>query len=175
MGRAGPVTHMPVPKRHWRTHGNNYQLPTDAEALNGRSAARAHPAPTHQRPVNLVTVVIWGGRLLGAAGMMALLFLWAAGWLPLQASAPEAKGGRARGAGDRPSADLADTDRRRPSMTSQTAASSPANADNPTEPAPAAKSAIVTTQRNVIDILRQSRSTDASLGNAVQATAAQLG
>ena len=77
--------------------------------------------------------------------MMALLFLWAAGWLPLQASAPEAEGGRARGAGDRHSADLADTDRRRPSMTSQTAAPSPANAGNPTEPAPAAKSAIVTT------------------------------
>lgn len=63
--------------------------------------------------------------------MMALLFFWAAGWLPLQASAPEAEGGRARGAGDRHSADLA--------------APSPANAGNPTEPAPAAKSAIVTT------------------------------
>jgi hypothetical protein len=72
--------------------------------------------------------------------MMALLFLWAAGWLPLQASAPVAEGGRARGAGD-----LADTDRRRLSMTSPTAASSPANARNPTEPVPAAKSAIVTT------------------------------
>jgi hypothetical protein len=28
-----------------------------------------------------VTVVIWGARLLGAAVMMALLFLWTAGWL----------------------------------------------------------------------------------------------
>jgi hypothetical protein len=102
-------------------------------------------ATAHQRSVNVVTVVIWGAQLLGAAAMMALLFLWAAGWLPLQASAPEADGGRARGAGDRHSADLADTDRRRPSLTSQAAAPSPANAGNPTKPAPAAKSAIVTT------------------------------
>jgi hypothetical protein len=28
-----------------------------------------------------VTVVICGARLLGAAVMMALLFLWTAGWL----------------------------------------------------------------------------------------------
>ena len=96
-------------------------------------------ATTHQRSVHVITVAIWGGQVLSAAVMMALLFLWAAGWLPLHASAPEAEGGRARGAGDRHSADLADTDTRRPSMTSQTAAPSPANAGNPTEPAPAAK------------------------------------
>ena len=102
-------------------------------------------ATAHQRSVNVVTVVIWGAQLLSAAAMMALLFLWSAGWLPLQASAPAAEGGRARGAGDRHSTDLADTDRRRPSMTSQTAAPSPANAGNPAKPAPAAKSAIVTT------------------------------
>ena len=29
----------------------------------------------------VVTVVIWGARLLSVAVMMALLFLWAAGWL----------------------------------------------------------------------------------------------
>ena len=124
-----------------------------ARVTAGRNARATVSAPgtslssatTHRRSVNVVTVVIWGGQLLGAAVMMALLFLWASGWLPLQASAPEAEGGRARGAGDRHSADLADTDRRRPSMTSQTAAPSPANAGNPTEPAPAAKSAIVTT------------------------------
>jgi hypothetical protein len=119
-----------------------------ARVTAGRNARATVSAPgtslssatTHRRPVNVVTVVIWGGQLLGAAVMMALLFLWAAGWLPLQASAPVAEGGRARGAGD-----LADTDRRRLSMTSPTAASSPANARNPTEPVPAAKSAIVTT------------------------------
>ena len=81
----------------------------------------SHAATVHQRSVNVVAVVIWGAQLLGAAAMMALLFLWAAGWLPLQASAPAAEIGRAREAGDRHSADLADTDGRRPSMTSQTA------------------------------------------------------
>ena len=67
----------------------------------------SYTASAHQRSVNVVTVVIWGAQLLGAAAMMALLFLWAAGWPLLQASAPEADGGRARGAGDRHSADLA--------------------------------------------------------------------
>jgi hypothetical protein len=123
------------------TVGRNTRATVSASGTGLSSTATAH-----QRSVNVVTVVIWGAQLLGAAAMMALLFLWAAGWLPLQASAPEADGGRARGAGDRHSADLADTDRRRPSTTSQTtAAPSPANAGNPTEPAPAAKSAIVTT------------------------------
>jgi hypothetical protein len=120
------------------TAGRNARATVSAPGTILSSATRP------RRSVNVVTVVIWGGRLLGAAAMMALLFLWASGWLPLQAS-PEAEGGRARGAGDRHSAHLADTDRRRPSMTSQTAAPSPANAGNPTEPAPAAQSAIVTT------------------------------
>ena len=39
MGRAGPVTRMPVPKHHWLTHGNNYPLPTGAEALDEPFAA----------------------------------------------------------------------------------------------------------------------------------------
>jgi hypothetical protein len=30
---------------------------------------------------DVVTVVIWAARLLGAAVMMVLLFLWTAGWL----------------------------------------------------------------------------------------------
>jgi hypothetical protein len=119
------------------------------------SASSTGLATAHQRSINVITVVIWGAQLLGAAAMMALLFLWAAGWLPLQASAPEAEGGRPRGASDRHSADLADTDRRRPSMTSQTAAPSPANAGNPTEPAPSAKSAIVTTTSRKPAKLRQ--------------------
>jgi hypothetical protein len=122
------------------TVGRNTRATVSASGTGLSSTATAH-----QRSVNVITVVIWGAQLLGAAAMMALLFLWAAGWLPLQASAPAAEGGRAREAGDRHSADLADTDRRRPSMTSQTAAPSPANAGNPTKPAPAAKSAIVTT------------------------------
>jgi len=120
------------------TVGRNTRATVSASGTGLSSTATAH-----QRSVNAVTVVIWGAQLLGAAAMMALLFLWAAGWLPLHASAPEAEGGRARG--DRHSADLADTDRRRPSMTSQTAAPSPANAVNPTKPALAEKSAIVTT------------------------------
>jgi hypothetical protein len=41
----------------------------------------SYTATTHRRSVHVVTVVIWGARLLGAAVMMALLFLWAAGWL----------------------------------------------------------------------------------------------
>ena len=125
--------------------GPRVTLGRNTRATVSASGTGLSYTPTaHQRSVNVVTVVIWGAQLLGAAAMMALLFLWAAGWLPLQASAPEADGGRARGAGDRHSADLADADRRRPSMTSQTAPS-PVNAGNPTEPAPAAKSAIVTT------------------------------
>jgi hypothetical protein len=124
------------------TVGRNTRATVSA---SGTGLSYTATATAHQRSVNVVTVVIWGAQLLGAAAMMALLFLWAAGWLPLQASAPAAEGGRAREAGDRHSADLADTDRRRPSMTSQTAAPSPANAGNPTKPAPAAKSAIVTT------------------------------
>ena len=100
------------------TVGRNTRATVSASGTGLSSTATAH-----QRSVNVVTVVIWGAQLLGAAAMMALLFLWAAGWLPLQASAPEADGGRARGAGDRHSADLADTDRRRPSMTSQTSRS----------------------------------------------------
>ncbi len=110
-----------------------------ARVTAGRNARATVSAPgtslssatTHRRSVNVVTVVIWGGRLLGAAVMMALLFLWAAGWLPLQASAPEAAGGRARGAGDRHSADLV--------------APSPANAGNPTEPAPPATKPTIAT------------------------------
>jgi len=89
-------------------------------SASGTGLSYTATAP-HQRSVNVVTVVIWGAQLLGAAVIMALLFLWAAGWLPLQASAPAAEGGRDRGAGGRHSADLADTDGRRPSMTSQTA------------------------------------------------------
>jgi hypothetical protein len=122
------------------TVGRNTRATVSASGTGLSSTATAH-----QRSVNVITVVIWGAQLLGAAAMMALLFLWAAGWLPLQSSAPAAEGGRARGAGDRHSAELADTDRRRPSMTSQTAAPSPANAGNPTKPALAAKSAVVTT------------------------------
>jgi hypothetical protein len=139
IGRQGLSTSLDGPGAHV-TVGRNTRATVSAPG-----SSLSYTATTHQRSVHVVTVVIWGGRLLGAAVMMALLFLWAAGWLPLQASAPEAEGGRARGAGDRHSADLADTDRRRPSMTSQTAAPSPANAGNPTKPAPAAKSAIVTT------------------------------
>jgi hypothetical protein len=126
------------------TVGRNTRATVSASGTGLSSTATAH-----QRSVNVVTVVIWGAQLLGAAAMLALLFLWAAGWLPLQASAPEAEGGRARGAGD-----LADN-RRRPSMTSQTAAPSPANAGNPTEPAPAAKSATVTTTSRKQAKLRQ--------------------
>ena len=129
----------------------------------------SYTATAHQRSVNVVTVVIWGAQLLGAAAMMALLFLWAAGWLPLQASAPEADGGRAHGAGDRHSADLADADRRRPSMTNQTAAPSPANAGNPTEPAPAAKSAIVTTTSRKQAKLRRAEERAAEADAAMRA------
>ena len=132
------------------TVGRNTRAAVSASGTGLSSASTAH-----QRSVNVVTVVIWGAQLLGAAAMMALLFLWAAGWLPLQASAPAAEGGRAREAGDRHSADLADTDRHRPSMTSQTAAPSPANAGNPTQPALAAKSAIVTTTSRKQAKLRQ--------------------
>ena len=131
------------------TVGRNTRATVSASGTGLSSTATAY-----QRSVNVVTVVIWGAQLLGAAAMMALLFLWAAGWLSLQASAPAAEG-RARGAGDRHSADLADTDRRRPSMTSQTAAPSPANAVNPTKPDLAAKSAIVTTTSRKQAKLRQ--------------------
>jgi Protein of unknown function (DUF4236) len=139
------------------TAGRNTRATVSVPGTSLSSATR------HRRSVNVVTVVIWGGQLLGAAAMMALLFLWASGWLPLQASAPEAEGGRARarGAGDRHSADLADTHRRRSAMTSQTAAPSPANADRPTEPAPAAKSAIVTTTSR-----KQARTGAAGVGAA---------
>jgi hypothetical protein len=37
---------------------------------------------SHRRSAHVVvTVVIWGTRLLGTAVMLAFLFLWAAGWL----------------------------------------------------------------------------------------------
>jgi hypothetical protein len=53
-----------------------------------RNARAIVSAPGRRRKLSgqrqtdeVVTVVIWGARLLGAAVMMALLFLWTAGWL----------------------------------------------------------------------------------------------
>jgi hypothetical protein len=41
----------------------------------------SYTATTHRRSASIVTVVIWGARLLVAAIVWALLFLWTAGWL----------------------------------------------------------------------------------------------
>jgi len=41
----------------------------------------SHTATTHRRSASVVTVVLWGARLLGTAVVLALLFMWAAGWL----------------------------------------------------------------------------------------------
>jgi threonine dehydrogenase-like Zn-dependent dehydrogenase len=47
--------------------------------VGGRGTS-AGPKLSRQRPTHDVfTVVIWGAGLLGAAAMMALLFLWLAG------------------------------------------------------------------------------------------------
>jgi Protein of unknown function (DUF4236) len=54
----------------------------------GRNTRATISAPGRRRKLSgqrqtdeVVTVVIWADRLLGAAVMMALLFLWTAGWL----------------------------------------------------------------------------------------------
>ena len=54
----------------------------------GRNTRATISAPGRRRKLSgqrqtdeVVTVVIWAARLLGAAVMMALLFLWTAGWL----------------------------------------------------------------------------------------------
>jgi len=41
----------------------------------------SHTATTHRRSASVVTVVLWGARLLGTAVVLGLLFMWAAGWL----------------------------------------------------------------------------------------------
>ena len=53
-----------------------------------RNARAIVSAPGRRRKLSgqrqtdeVVTVVIWAARLLGAAAMMALLFSWTAGWL----------------------------------------------------------------------------------------------
>jgi hypothetical protein len=54
-------------------------------ALGGRRArimvSRNTRATVSAPDTGLRYTVIWGARLLGAAVMMALLFLWTAGWL----------------------------------------------------------------------------------------------
>jgi hypothetical protein len=54
-------------------------------SLGGRRARitviRNTRATVNTPDTGLSYTVIWGARLLGAAVMMALLFLWAAGWL----------------------------------------------------------------------------------------------
>ena len=59
-----------------------------ARVAVGRNTRATVSAPGHRPQLygqrhtdDVVTVVIWGARLLGAAVMMALLFLWTAGWL----------------------------------------------------------------------------------------------
>jgi hypothetical protein len=49
-----------------------------ARVMVGRNNTRA---PVSAPGIGLSYTVIWGARLLGAAVMMALLFLWTAGWL----------------------------------------------------------------------------------------------
>jgi len=41
----------------------------------------SYTAATHRRAESIGTVVLWGARLLGTAVVLALLFMWAAGWL----------------------------------------------------------------------------------------------
>jgi hypothetical protein len=48
-----------------------------ARVMVGRNTTATVSAPG----TGLSYTVIWGARLLGAAVMMALLFLWTAGWL----------------------------------------------------------------------------------------------
>jgi hypothetical protein len=56
-----------------------------SSSLGGRGAhvtvGRNTRATVSAPGTGLSYTVIWGARLLGAAVMMALLFLWAAGWL----------------------------------------------------------------------------------------------
>jgi hypothetical protein len=41
----------------------------------------SYTATAHRRAAAVVTVVLWGAQLLGTAVVLALLFMWAAGWL----------------------------------------------------------------------------------------------
>jgi hypothetical protein len=48
--------------------------------IQALAAASQSLIGSHRRSA-VVTVVVWGTRLLGTAVMLAFLFLWAAGWL----------------------------------------------------------------------------------------------
>jgi len=59
------------------TLGHGYTRAVVAAPDTGLS----YTATAHRRAAAVVTVVLWGARLLGTAVVLALLFMWAAGWL----------------------------------------------------------------------------------------------